>query len=357
MKKQQTKQYKTENKILTIVAVLLLVGATATVTAGICTDWFSRNPFEQAEKDSTKDDVETSIKENGVSLKLLSTSTTSEGYVVKTFTFGVEPANATDQTVSATAKYKDGSDCSAVMSVAVNNEAKTIALTCKAAFSKQIIVTVTSNANSNAKATITLDYVKKLLSISDKNTNNSQNINLAVGAGYELQERDYAKYMDNFSINEMITPSYSIYTKDKNYTFNVKNVTVDADEILYDGSDLELGLDNEILYQTYLSPVAELLQTKIQNKAAAPTKEEIWNAVDDNTWHSLLKGYEKQVKQNNYSEYLCSFTLNATYYCVEEPAKEVVINNKYIYFYPAYDWTGFSVNVDKITVETPNIEF
>lgn len=346
MKKQQTKQYKTENKILTIVAALLLVGATATVTAGICTDWFSRNPFEQAEKDSTKDDVETSIKENGVSLKLLSTSTTSEGYVVKTFTFGVEPANATDQTVSATAKYKDGSDCSAVMSVTVNNSAKTIALTCKAAFSKQIIVTVTSNANSSAKATINLDYVKKLLSI------NKKNVTIDIGANFPG-----ITFNNSFAIDQMITPSYSLYTKDKTYTFNVKDVTVDVDEMIYDGSDLNLGLDTEVLYREYLTPVMDLLQTKIQNKAAAPTKEEIWNAVDDNTWHSLLKGYEKQVKQNNYSEYLCSFTLNATYYCVEDPSKELVLNPDYIGFYPAYDWTGFSVNVDKITVETPNIEF
>lgn len=352
MKKQQTKQYKTENKILTGVSILLLILLTGTITAGICTNWFQNNPFEQSQKDS-KDDVETSIKENGVSLKLLSTSTTKEGYVVKTFTFGVEPANATDQTVTASAKYKDGGDCSAVMSVAVNNEAKTIALTCKAAFSKQIIVTVTSNANSSAKATITLDYVKKLLAINDKNST----ISLAVGDGYVLQEKDYARYVNNFSINEMITPSYSVFTKDKNYTFAVKDVTVGVDEIIYDGSDLDLGWDSNILYQTYLTPVANLLKTKIQNKGSVPTKEEIWNAVDDNTWHSFLKGYEKNVKQNNYTEYVCSFAFTATYYCIEDPTKELAINNGYINFYPAYDWSGFSVNVDRITVETPTIEF
>lgn len=341
---QQTKQYKTENKILTIVAALLLVGATATVTAGICTDWFKKNPFEQAQKQD-KSDVETSIKESGVSLKLLSTSTTSEGYVVKTFTFGVEPANATDQTVTASVKYKDGSDCSAVMSVAVNNEAKTIALTCKGAFSKQIIVTVTSKANSSAKATITLDYVKKLLSINRKKTE------INIGAGVTG-----TTYATNFSINEMITPSYSVYTKDKNYTFAVKDVSVTGDEIIYDGSDLDLGWSTEILQQTYLTPVANLLKTKILNKGSVPTKEEIWNLNDDNEWHSFLKSYESAVK-GGYGEYVCSFSLSATYYCVEEPSKEVKYDLSTLGFYPAYDWTGFNVGVNKITVETPNIEF
>jgi len=343
---QQTKQYKTENKILTLVAALLLVVATATVTAGVCTNWFQNNPFEQSQKDS-KDDVETSIKENGVSLKLLSTSTTKEGYVVKTFTFGVEPANATDQTVTAAAKYKDGSDCSAVMSVAVNNEAKTIALTCKAAFSKQIIVTVTSNANSNAKATITLDYVKKLLSINKNKTD------INIGAGMSG-----ITYDSNFALNSMIDPSYSVYTKDKNYTFAIKDVSVGLDEWVY-GSEY---VTDEIMIREFLTPLMNLVETKIQNKAEAPTKEEIWNITDDNTWHSILKYYAEDVKQGKNTEYFCSFILQATYYCVEDPTIEVKYDSnngarEFINFYPAYDWSGFSVNVDKITVETPTIEF
>lgn len=345
MKKQQTKQYKRENKILTLVAALLLVGATATVTAGICTDWFTKNPFEQAEKDSTKDDVETSIKENGVSLKLLSTSTTSEGYVVKTFTFGVEPANATDQTVTASAKYKDGSDCSAVMSVAINNEAKTIALTCKGAFSKQIIVTVTSKANSSAKATITLDYVKKLLSISKNKTE------INIGAGMSG-----ITYDSNFALNSMITPSYSVFTKDKTYTYNVKDVSVGLDEWVY-GSEY---VQDQFMFTEFLDPLMDMLETRIKNKEAFPTKEEIWNITNDNDLHSILKYYAEDVKQGTQTDYFCSFIFTATYYCVEDPTIEVkydTSNQVYINFYPAYDWTGFNVGVDRITVETPNIEF
>ena len=345
------KYYKERSSAALILGALLIAGLSATLTAGICTDWFKRNPFEQTEKEPSSG-IDTSIKEEGVSLKLLATTTTPEGYVVKTFTFAVQPSNASDQTVTVNAKYKDGTDCVSVLRTAVDNEAKTISVINREAFEKQIIITVTANANAEAKATITVDYVKKLLEIKSSVAKEE-----STGNYYYFGGNYAGNNISDFSIASMITPTYSVYTKDKTYTFAMKEVNVREDEWLCSSTEYSDFISNS---DHIWRALADVIQKKIQSGEALPTADEIWNIDSEPGWHSYLAYMSKNHLNASTDEYV-SFVFEATYYCVEDPSIEVKFNEgrdgTYLFLSLDYDFSGKTVEVSGVTVETPNIEF
>ena len=358
------KKYEKRNGIALILGAVLIAGASATLTAGICTDWFRNNPFEQGEKDpsSGSSGLNTSIKEDGVSLKLLATTTTSEGYVVKTFSFTITPANATDQTVNAEAKYKDGSDASAAIAVSVDNEAKTISLTNKGAFSKQIVVTVTSNDNAQAKATITVDYVKKVTAITPKANYSSDGKTILLQCGFseDYQNEVSGNYIDDFAEESLIEVSYSIYTKNKNYTFAVKDVEVTFDHVIwFDENEGQSG--GGYLYQC--TEFTETLRKTIEEKIASKesiTVSDIYNAGSSTEYHNYLKGMDIKNGGERHENYI-TYSVSATYYCVEDPTKEFKFGGS---DHPCkmevsltQDYSNFHLGVSGITVEVPSIEF
>lgn len=332
-----------------ILGALLIAGLSATLTAGVCTDWFKNNPFDQTEKDPSSG-IDTSIQENGVNLKLLATTTTPEGYVVKTFTFAVQPSNASDQTVKVEAKYKDDTDCESVLTVSVDNESKTVSVVNKGAFEKQIIVTVTSNANAEAKATITVDYVKKLLGIKSSVAKEELTGNYYYFGGNYAENN-----ISDFSVSSMITPTYSVFTKDKTYTFAVKEVSVGGDEWICSSSEYDNYISTSHLWNYFET----LLQQRIQSGGALLTADEIWNIESKAGWHSYL-AYLSENHLNASNDNYVSFVFNATYYCVEDPSIEVKFNDgsdTYLFLSLDYDFSGKTVEVSGVTVETPNIEF
>lgn len=342
---------KYQKKNTGLLVLLTLFGAVigATTATAVFTKGFRTNPFEQGEKDPSSG-LETSIKEDGVSLKLLATSTTSEGYVVKTFGFTITPSNASDQTVNAEAKYKDGSDAADVIAVSVDNEAKTISLTNKGAFSQQIVVTVTSNDNAQAKATITVDYVKKLLGIHSSVEKEGDGNYYFFGGNYT------GNNLSDFSISSMITPEYSVYTKDKNYTFAVKDVSVLEDEWLCSSAEYFDIINSDHIGRA----IAKLLEEKIKTGGALPTAEEIWNIDSEPGWHSYLS-YISENHLNEESDEHLSFVLKATYYCVEDPSIELKFSDDfydtYLFLSFDYDYSDKTVEVSGINTEVSNIEF
>lgn len=342
---------KEKQKTLRILAVIALMGGASVLTAGICTDWFKNNPFDQTEKEPSSG-IDTSIKEEGVSLKLLATTTTPEGYVVKTFTFTVQPSNASDQTVTVSAKYKDGTDCESVLRAAVDNESKTISVINREAFEKQIIITVTANANAEAKATITVDYVKKLLGIKSSVDKEGSTGNYYFFGGNYAENN-----ISDFSVSSMITPTYSVYTKDKTYTFAVKEVNVYEDEWICSSGEYSDFINNS---NHIWRALADVIQKKIQSGEALPTADEIWNIDSEPGWHSYL-AYMSKNHLNESTDDHVSFVFDATYYCVEDPSIEVKFNDggddTYLLLSLDYDFSDKTVEVSGVTVETPNIEF
>lgn len=355
------KYYKERSSAALILGALLIAGLSATLTAGICTDWFKNNPFDETEKEPSSG-IDTSIKEEGVSLKLLATTATPEGYVVKTFTFTVQPSNASDQTVTVNAKYKDGTDCASVLTVSVDNEAKTISVTNKAAFSKQVIVTVTSNDNAEAKATITVDYVKKILAINPKADYSSDGKSIVLQHGFseDYQENFTGNFIDNFAKETLIEASYSVYTKDKNYTFAVKDVSVTFDHVIwFDENEGQAG--GGYLYQC--TELKETLRNMIMGRITSGgsiTAADIYNAGSSAEYHNIVKGMDIKNGGDRGENYV-TYNLSATYYCVENPAIEFQFGGT---SHPCkmelsltQDYSAFHLSVSGVTVETPNIEF
>ena len=263
-----------------------------------------RNNYPGIEQ-GVEDENDVSIKDHGVTLRLVNKTTNSYGEVDQTFTYSVSPANATNQAVTATAKYTDGTSCDSVMTVTVDTAAKTIKTSCKAAFNKKITITVTSAANSNAKGTVTLEYVKKLKSITAK----SDKIQLG---GYQIA---------------------GFVKKDKTYNFTVSNVVVDV-ATYDDGGDFEdYGL---------ASLVAPLIKSAIETQGTI-SDDQLWNLKNDNSYHSALK-------DGGCITYTVSFTITSD-------GKSANYLKQFAVGIGGRAFSGKTVNVDSITLETTTIEF
>ena len=319
---------KTKRKLLIIGLTFLSVGAIST-TLGF-TLHQSQNQYNET--------ISSNIEENGVLVRLLST-TEKDGVITKTFTFSITPSNATNQNVTAKAAYKDNSDCSSVLTVSVDNNAKTISVSCKCAFNKQIIVTITSSANQNKSATITCDYYKKVLSLEGKDK---------LTIGYVDDEGNSESSLSSFDILDMITPQYSIFTKDYDYEFVVENVTLTPilGEMTYCGS-LSTTLIKEVE-----NKMAEILLQRIKDGGSYLTSEEIYNLSSNNAWHSALN----EMHGNNDDDYGAYFHLTATYKVMEENIYYTYENKMLSASFDPYDGTG-TVQVDSVTLELSSLSF
>lgn len=314
MKKEQNRMIK--GAVLGIASLLLLCGVFAGGMA--------------LQKHLSKDDVVLSSKDGGIStdissqnmrIRALATKENEDGSVTKTFTYEVQPAGATDQEVTVSAKYVDGSDCSAVITTSVDKTKKEISVTNKAAFNKVVNVVVTSVNNANAKATIKCDYVKKVLSVACMDT------------------------LDSFTsfVDEYITPTYSIYTKDKNYTFSVSNASITISS---------LGQTEN--WDTYKTAIEDKIEAAInQNKAIANT--DLWGIYDTYDYHDFLVngGLEYCMDPNNIA---LTATVTADGFSqnisVADMAVDINANGDEL-----FDFTSFEIPVTNLTTEVGSLEF
>lgn len=336
------------SKILLITLSVLLIGGTGAVgylSSGF-TNWDTSTWFKNEEDSGLKTDVDS----KGVTLKLLSTKENSDGTVTKTFTYSVNPSNSDNQGISVTAKFIDGSDCSAYITATKNETEKTISVTCKKAFSKQVKVEIVSSDNASAKATVTLDYVKKLLSLGLNDNYEHVIGNNAIGADH------YTKKL--VDINDLIIPTYSAYTIDKTYNFQ------------FDINTLEVTID-EMVFGNYMyndpmpSGFVELYKNKIKAKnTTLPTADELWNVTGaTNAYRGLLKSLAANPYWSDRNENYIAIVVEGTIKCVEDPSKSVSttdLNNGSAFYtlsFNGYDFSSKKVNVDSISAELGNIQF
>ena len=276
---------------------------------------------------------EPSIVTTGMNLKLISSTNNADGSVTKNYSYSMNPANAEIQSATATIKYSDGTACpDSVMTASVDKTAKTVAITNKTAFNKKIAVTVklTATDGSTASGTITFDYVKKLLSLSSNIAEGDHEVYYLAGAGYSTSS---AGYLSSFAATEFMTPNYSIYTKNKNYTFAVEHI--EALPSLLFGSET---------FKTMLSPYTNQLETFFTEKirsGAAVTAADLYNLSSDSDYHTALRRLSNLTPSliNDYIE----LELYLTIYCVEEPDIKISIGggDSFIKFGINYDFTRF----------------
>ena len=291
-----------------------------------------------------------SVQEDGITLRMISETNTPEGWTEKRFSYKVVPCNATNQRVIASLKFEDGKDCSEVMTIRVDEEKKEIILICKKAFDKKIMGVISSEENPSVKAKITIDYVKKLLDIHAKTYSSSY---FYFGGDCPLNN------LSDFSVKSFVEPTYSIYTKDKNYTFAVKDVSVFFDEWNgpMDGTDYyDFCLNSDHIMEA----VSELLEERILSGGKLITADELWNIDSEPGWHSYLAW----VSENHYeAENNCyfRFSFRATYYCIENPSVEFSFNgtenDSYIYMSHNFDYSNKTIEVSAIHLDSATIEF
>lgn len=117
---------------------------------------------------------QTIVNQGGMNLRLLKSETRANGEVVKTFTYTITPATATNQEVNVAVAFADNSSSTTdddawksgktiedYVTIANDSATKTITLTNKQAFGSQVIATITSIDNPEAKATVKVEYRKK----------------------------------------------------------------------------------------------------------------------------------------------------------------------------------------------------
>jgi len=256
---------KTLKTLLGIISVVLLIGGTAVL--GYLTDgyqnWQPNTWFETKENELG---VVTTTTNNGIKLALVTTDKNTDGSVVKTFSYTISPANATNQNVSVEAKYKDGTSCSEALIASVNTEEKTISLTCKTAFAQQIEVVVTSEANANATATIKVDYEKKISYLAQK-----ENLNLEYNPTSKFKATDFIDY------------SFSEYTIDKNYTFKITQANAFEFDQVKSSANIEKAKNycsattiNSIFNSDNFGDFLKSYFLNL-NEKDFPTASEIWN--------------------------------------------------------------------------------
>lgn len=283
---------------------------------------------------------------NGMKIRYLSETTNTDGSVTKVYSYTVTPVNADIQSASAVAKYIDDTDPSAVLTASIDKTEQTISVTCLRAFSKQIVVyvDVTAMDNSTASGTITFDYVKKILGLeatADHDTNCYY-----VGNGWSAAKNGL---ISSLAIEEFIMPSYSVYTKDKDYTFSTSVMAVQyCDEtVIEDYKEYSISDATIALLQ-------EALEVKMKlGNAAYFTPTELWNIDSSNSWHSFLMHVKDADPELNYINF-CFYT---DFYCDQNHSVKIAEQEYYICLSFAGDYSGLSVGVDSMTLEATTGEF
>ncbi len=301
---------------LVLLCVGILVGA-------------NRYRHENPNQPSTSKTDEVEILSRGIKARMLSSSTNSNGEKDQVFTYSFTPANATNQEIEVSLKYADNTDCTSVMGYTLDAENKKITLSCKAAFAKKINVVLKSKANTNATATIILDYVKKIKSLALKESSFSFG---------KLSEGDSL----SLSPLSFVSPTYSIFTKDKNYTFKAKvNGLVIRDNF-------------PSAPTTACEAFIANLKTRIESGSSYFTADELWNLDTSNSWRSILKATTIDDFDDDVNCF--SLSLNASFTCVEEPNITFSDSNIAVFcsLYGPYNGT---INVDSIKAEVSNIDF
>ena len=118
--------------------------------------------------------IETNVKSNGIGVKFLNHGKNGLGQITYTFSYTIEPATATDQTVSATLAWNSSSvtsDIADYLTVSVDTDNKTITITALQNFGNKATLTVTSNSNYLQYATVDLDCLKKFNGWNSNGTN------------------------------------------------------------------------------------------------------------------------------------------------------------------------------------------
>lgn len=354
-------------KIIKRVSICIL-SLSCLVAIGVATNkrfnWFSKVQgfFTKDEvniDDSSSLDVnEIEIKENGIKIKYVSSHKNSEGNEVKTFTYTINPDNATFKEVDISLAYKDGSNCSEVMSASIDQQTKTITLTCLQAFDKQIVLKVFSTKWTDVYSTMTIDYEEKISSI------------VPVG-GIIKYDGDYNYVKDiansSFGIKNFFTwtgTKYTIAKNDFTWTLSGGDISIVDSNLYYDIAGL--GSQGTEFINKYINLVknalfSETLYSKghdiyIKSEIDSVSASAVWNLTTSETIHNYLasfweEGRDEEIYEGSYITFNIS-NIVATSSDGSEFSLSLTLKSSVI-----RDYTDLYVKMTSLNLEKSSIVF
>lgn len=323
-----------------------VLGATGILSNGFknwnVSSWFNNN-------DQTNLNI-SDIKANGITIKRVANGIDNDGISTQIFKFTINPSNATIQTINASVKYIDGTDCSLVMQVSVDNDNKTIILKNLLEFDKKIILTLESTYDSQINCNATIDYEKKLL-------------------GIELNKSiSYYPGVENSLVKNV---TYSKYTKDTNLSFNFSSGTIELkyahqhmNEIRQmDGGEEFLLKSCELIKESFysLGGIYNITNNSYQN---FPKATQFWALTDSEEIHnkilylySLNNSTYPPDQEDNYSENTIVFTIKNAKINVSDgnilDCPDITIETSIM----SNDYKDYFVSVSEIKIDKNNINF
>ena len=263
--------------------------------------------------------LETSTIQSGIKVQSLSTATLDTGEMVKSFSYSVEPENATNQEITASLSWNKTltssdfgyrKDVNDYISFKINKDTKTIDVTCKQPFGTQIALNLISVDNPNAKAVVTCDYKQKIEGVALTKASNSSSIvdgvtdiyGASIYANNEVNNDNYLSsayiqydvdnqyFYDNYlynkssryekgSLNYIRTTGYSLLPNYKSDTA----YTIEADSIIADKA-YKLNFNVEAL-DTFMNLV--LTNSKLFENTATCARG-LYNLVETANKNNLL---------------------------------------------------------------------
>lgn len=345
-------KYKNNNisKILLIVLSVLLIGGTATIAYASegFKNWDTATWFKPEEKPTEE--------ESPIKLKMLKEEFLEDGTIRKIVSYTLTPEDSTLKEVETTAKYEDGSSCAEVISVSVNKNLQQVTLDFKGDFDKKIIVTLTSKSNPEVTATITCDYEKRLKEYSLKPLQDENNV---ITYGY------VDPYLKAISPIDFLNLTYSKYTIDSNYSFDLAISGVDFNETL---SSSNIQKAKSICTESKITGVfqqggfSDFLRSYLDN-SHLPTAEELFNLENGDVFLPGNDGYTAEWKQlllaqskDTYAPWY--FNISGAIRIMHGSSEVALIpfTNAYVGFsFTNLDFSKYEVKVTNITPEVNNL--
>lgn len=200
------------------------------------------------------------INSNKLNVKKVKAGLDSNNLEYITFSYSIEPEGCEEE-IKCTALFSSGADASDTLDVSIDSTAKTITVTCKQAFSKQIILDIAIANDSSIHTEITIDYKQRVTGVSFSDTTSGYDFDFATNGigGYTCNLIDYIK----LELSEVYTVAASNLTPASvevtNISFNgdadpIWNLETNVYRTLFDKSDAFFVKDlGSILFEEYFN--------------------------------------------------------------------------------------------------------
>ncbi len=253
---------KSKIKFIAIILVIIAILGTATGLIGYYsngfTDWSKFNPMNwfKSQNEQTKDNsgsVLNLITNNGLSFvsnKIPYSAFSANGIAdtadsAYNLTATIKPSIADNKNVCWSARWSNvSSEWSQDKDIAdyiifdkpITQSGESVVLTCLQDFGEQILITASAEADSTKKAICSVDYQKRIKSLSfafKYDNNNIDNVNAEADGVYRLA---YTGELKSYTIEPI--PVYSAYTIDISYSSVITGKFTDTFGV---GSDISLN--------------------------------------------------------------------------------------------------------------------